>query len=132
MPKIFFIDACRGSQEETITKFEPTRSMVTRYSFTHASLNSQASTTFGTASAHFAILYASTHGNVAYITESGSQLTQTFVKVATDATPDISFTDIIREVQTNIQESGAGQTVELVDRLNHPYYIKRFVQSILQ
>ena len=54
------------------------------------------------------------------------------MKVATDATPDISFTDIIREVQTNIQESGAGQTVELVDRLNHPYYIKRFVQSILQ
>ena len=31
VPKIFFIDACRGSQEETITKFEPTRSMVTRY-----------------------------------------------------------------------------------------------------
>ena len=125
VPKIFLIDACRGSQQEKAFKPKLTGGTATKSSGT--SLTHLSSAVPGTDSAHFAIVYASTYGNVAYTTNRGSHLTQTFVRVTTEASPDRTFIEIIQEVKTRIQASNTRQTVEVVDRLNRPYYIKRFV-----
>ena len=124
VPKIFLIDACRGDKKESAFKPQRTCGMAKHLD---PSLPGHASTAPGTDSADFAILYASTYGNVAYVTKRGSQLTQTFVKVTSEASLDKTFIDIIQEVQTRIRASNFHQTVELVNRLNQPYYIKRFV-----
>ena len=130
VPKIFVIDACRGSRNERVHQPKVSArsgDMVARSADVDMiSINSSPAAV--TDSSHFAIVYASTYGNVAFASSRGSQLTQTFVSVIAEATPEESFTDIIREVQTRIQRSITHhQTVELVDRLNHPYFIKRFV-----
>ena len=126
IPKIFIIDACRGFRHE-IT-YAPTDKSITAMdlgeSTSHTHLDIAA---HGTNSSHFAILYASTHGNVAYTTNSGRYLTQTFVAVVAEASPGKTLIEITQEVKTRIQADNAGQTTELVDRLNRAYYIKRFV-----
>ena len=116
VPKIFLIDACRGSQEEPIYTLKVSDVIPTESACTKA--------VSVTDSGHFAILYASTYGNVAFITDKGSRLTQTFVEVTLEASSDKTFVQITREVKTRLA-SDAHQTAELVDRLNHAYYIKR-------
>ena len=124
VPKIFMIDACRGNRQERVFKPKTASGMATKSSGT--SLTQQDSAVPGTDSGHFIIVYASTHGNVAFTTNSGSQLTQTFVRVTTEASPDKSFTKIIQEVKARVQRSNAHQTVESVDRLTRDYFIKRY------
>ena len=77
IPKIFLVDACRGNRQERVFHPKSTGSMATKSS--DISLSRHASTESGTDSGHFVIVYASTHGNVAYTSHRGSQLTQTFV-----------------------------------------------------
>lgn len=125
VPKIFVIDACRGGKKESIYKSKDTDCTATK-----SAMASQPSAVPGTDSGHFAILYASTYGNVAYITKNGSRLTQTFVRVTSEASLDKTFIQITQEVKTRIQASGVGQTAELVDRLNHAYYIKRYMYVV--
>ena len=123
VPKIFLIDACRGSQEESIYTPKDSDCILTKSAC--ASQPTCTTAVPGTDSGHFAILYASTYGNVSFITKKGSRLTQTFVEVTSEASVDKTFIQITQEVKTRLQVSGAGQTAELVDRLNHAYYIKR-------
>ena len=129
VPKIFMIDACRGGQQERAfeSQHKNMHSVAKHSDIWSPDQYSLAGEQPGTDSANFAILYASTHGNVSYITGKGSQLTQTFVEVTSEASLDKTFIQIVQEVQTRIQDSRMHQTVELVDRLNRPYFIKRFV-----
>lgn len=128
VPKIFLIDACRGGKKEKgfTPKLTQSGGITTKSSAT--SLTSLTNTTSGTDSGHFVIVYASTYGNVAYYARNrGSHLTQTFVRVTTEASPDKTFTKIIQEVKARIQRSVHGhQTVESVDRLTRDYFIKRY------
>ena len=127
VPKIFMIDACRGSNHEKTYTPKDTDGMVAQGSCAGKLHLASAISQPGTDSAHFAILYASTYGNAAFaIRGVGCQMTQTFVKVTTEASLDKTFIQITREVKARMQDSNAGQTVELVDRLNHAYLIKRF------
>ena len=125
VPKIFLIDACRGSQHEKVFKPKTAVSMATKSSCTSSSRPD--SPVPGTDSGHFVIVYASTYGNVAFTnTHGGSHLTQTFVRVTTEASSDKSFTKIIQEVKARVQRSNVHQTVESVDRLTSDYFIKRY------
>ena len=110
VPKIFMIDAIQDSQEEKhfITKLTEGKKRLA----------------YRTDMAQSTIIYASTYGRVALL--SGSQFTETLVKVIAEATPNTSFTQIIQEVKARIQRSNTCQTVEVVDKLTCDYFIKRY------
>ena len=118
VPKIFLVDADRGSQQERV--FDPrSRSSIA----TSAAPTAHISAAPATDSAHFTTIYASTYGNSCFTTVNGSIFTQTLMDVITEATPDKSFTRIIQEVRTRIK---ARQTVESVDTLTQEYFIKKY------
>ena len=115
VPKIFLVDSFRDDKGFTP---EPTERMTSLKSFANASYEIN--------TPHFIIVYASTFGNIAHLTNSGSQFSRTFVKVIAEATPGTSFTQIIREVKARVQISNTHQIVESVDHLTRNYFIKRY------
>jgi predicted RNA binding protein with dsRBD fold (UPF0201 family) len=118
-PKIFLIDACRGSQEENI--FTPVSTKTSSASL--ARLDSVATRSD---SADFLIINAATNGYVAFATEKGSYLTQTFVEVTSGADETTSLIDIVTRVRLKVQDRDPHQTVESTDRLTRKYLIKRY------
>ena len=128
IPKIFMIDACRGNKTEKVLKSEPIGNMATKKS--SASLSSLVSTKPVTDSVDFLIVYASTHGKVAYTDSKGSQMTQAFVEVTSKADTNTTFTKIIQKVKARLQQTDSPQTVESVDRLTRDYYIRRYITAL--
>ena len=124
VPKVFFIDACRGEQSEGIYKPQQATPKST------SMVNKNGGSASSTDSVDFAIVFASTRGNVACmrnsINEQGSYFTQTLVQVITEADVDKNFLEIIREVARRVQEFQV-QTVENQTTFTKEYYIKRFV-----
>ena len=131
IPKIFLIDACRGDQQEraySVPQSHDTSRLVPR----SAGQNPRNRRSSLLDTSDFLLVYASTHGHVAYIdTESGSRLIQTFIEVTNEAADDKTITRIIQEVKVRVQDHGQ-QTVESVDRLPREYFIKRYVTLHLQ
>lgn len=133
VPKIFVIDACRGSRREkfndivdkqglsiAIPKTAGSDYAVWSQSGSHLERDPRADTS------DFIIIYASTYGNVAYADSvEGSHLTQTFVTVIEKANRDRTLLDMLTMVKHKIQKSKVRQTVEVVDRLTKQYFIKR-------
>ena len=125
VPKVFLIDACRGSNKEkkhmdSSVKGPPNES--------HSSVIGI------TDSADFITVYASTRGNVAYMYtndsgKSGSYFTQTLVQVMTEADKDREFNEIITEVRHRIHEAQT-QTVQTNSTLMKLYYIKGFAFNL--
>ena len=100
IPKIFMIDACRGSRNEGV------RSSVTN-------------------SADVYTIFASTRGTTAGTDPvQGSHLTRNFFNVVTKADPDKKFEEIMTEVKIRIHNTRR-QTVETNSTLTKYYYIKR-------
>ena len=132
MPKIFLIDACRGDQQERLY-YDSLSHGMTRLVPKSVSQNpsNRRVAKLDTSDSHFLLVYAATHGHVAYSTERGSLLTQTFIEVTNEAPNDKTITKIIREVKARVQEHGQ-QTVESVDRLTREYFLKRYVALYLQ
>ena len=128
VPKIFLIDACLDEQQE-IVYFEPqshdTSRLVPESAISHNKRVAKLDTS------DFLLVYASTHGHVAYSTSRGSRLTRTFTEVTKEAADDKTITKIIQEVKARVEEHGQ-QTVELVDTLTHDYFMKRYVALHLQ
>ena len=121
VPKIFLVDAFWGGKDFTS---ELTKTMGTKERLISLLASCFASASYyGTDMLHFIIIYASTFEYVAHLTNSGSWFTRTLVKVITEATPDISFTQIIQEVK---ERATTHQIVESVDQLTHDYIIKRY------
>ena len=132
VPKVFLIDACRGGNHEKVHMHRVARGL---------SNTSYHSVKGITDSADFMTVYASTHGNVAYMHtngsgKSGSYFTQTLVEVMEEADENKEFNEIITEVRSRIQENyktegdeaeAKGQTVQASSTLLRLYYIKRFV-----
>ena len=123
-PKIFLIDACRGSKKEKT--FNPLSMSGITTKESSISLKHQDSAPTRSDSLDFLIIYAATNGNVAFATNKGSYLTQTFVKVTTKADETDSLRDIITKVRVKVQDLNAHQTVESTDRLTRKYLIKRY------
>ena len=110
-PKIFMIDACRGSRSEGAHHFQ------TKH--TNPSPNRRGSVTD---SADFYTIFASTRGTTAGIDpEQGSLLTRNFVDVVTKANHEKNFEDIMKEVKRCMRT----QTVETTSTLDKDYYIKK-------
>lgn len=129
VPKIIIIEACRGSEVESRTVVPHHNSRATTVLDPRSEIRRTSS---GTDSAHFAIVYASTRGNIAFTNGNGSRLTQTLVAVISEARADISFSEILTEVQARIQHSNSEasiQTVEIVNTLCRNYFIKRLVMT---
>ena len=120
VPKIFLIDACRGNVREMAYSISGARTL------SGNNIARSGSTEPVTDSMHFMIIFASTYGNVAYTTDNGSHLTQTFVTVMNEAGPDTPFKVIIQEVRDRVQTFADHQTVEAVERLTRNYFIKRY------
>ena len=119
VPKVFLIDACRGSKQEEIYRKQTKLKKTVKFN---------SSTISSTASSDFTIVFASTRGNVALSNDKqGSYFTQTFVKVVTEADVKKEFSDITRETSNRIQKLEIGQTVESQTTFTKEYYIKRFV-----
>lgn len=111
IPKIFMIDACRGSRNEEVHDFQ-TKSAT------------QGANRKGTvlSSADFYTIRAATDGTTAGIHPvQGSLLTRTFVDVVTKADPDKEIDQIMTDVRGNITT----QTIETSSTLSKKYYIKR-------
>ena len=126
-PKIFLIDACRGSRRERIFNPVPTSGMTTRNSSASLRrLRRPDSITIRSDSVDFLIIYAATDGHVAFTTDEGSYLTQTFVKGITKADETDSFLDIVTRVTKQVQDRNPHQTVESTVRLTRKYLIKRY------
>ena len=130
MPKIFLIDACRGNQQERAYS-EPQSHDTSSLLPKSAGQNPRNRRVARLDTSNFLLVYASTHGHVAYTTERGSRLTQTFIEVTNEAADDKTITEIIREVKARVEEHGQ-QTVESVDRLPREYFIKKYVALYLQ
>ena len=120
VPKIFMIDACRGGKTENSSSKSIGDSFKTPISTAKS---------IGVAdTADFAIIFASTYGNAAFVTPNkGSYFTQTFVKVTTTVSPETPFTKIIQEVRGRVKTLSKTQTVELMETLTGDYYIKRLI-----
>ena len=123
-PKIFLIDACRGSQEEKTFNPVSTSGMTTKKSSTSLRRLDRVETRSD--SADFLIVYAATDGHVAFTTDKGGYLTQAFVEVTSKADKTDSLQEIIRKVRVKVQYRNAHQTVESIDRLTRRYLIKRY------
>jgi hypothetical protein len=130
MPKIFLIDACRGDQQERVYS-EPLSDDRSRLVSKSAGQNPRDRRVPKLDTSDFYLVYASTHGHVAYTTQRGSRLTQTFIKVTNEAADDETITEIIRKVRARVEIHGK-QMVESVDRLPRDYFIKRYVALHLQ
>jgi hypothetical protein len=97
-PKIFLIDACRGTQTENA--FDPVSisGMTTREPST--SLRCLNSIAAPSDSVDFLIIYATTDGNISYTTIEGSNLIQAFVEVTSKArTKQIRFEILLHELE---------------------------------
>jgi uncharacterized spore protein YtfJ len=130
-PKIFLIDACRGTKEERT--FNPVRTSgmtTTKSSSSRRRLKRQDSGAIRSDSADFLIVNAATNGNVAFITDKGSYLTQAFVEVTSEAKKTDSLRDIITRVRVKVQDRDPHQTVESTDRLTRKYLIKKSMPTI--
>ena len=130
VPKVFLIDACRGDTEEKGHSY--------RIPKTDREMKSSETRTYITDSSDFITVFASTHGNAAYVDEDGrSYFIQTLVEVieeAIEADENTEFNEIIREVRFRIQQDTdeeeiqiQTQTVQTNSTLMRPYYIIRFV-----
>jgi hypothetical protein len=119
-PKIFLIDACRGSQKEKTTSVMTTKESSTSL----RSLGHLDSIETRSDSADFLIIHASTDGNAALTSNEGSYLTQMFVEVTSEADKTKSLRDIITRVREILNTH---QTVESIDRLIRKYLIKRYI-----
>ena len=114
IPKIFMIDACRGSRNERV--YRPETKSATKSSKRRASV---------TDSADVYTIFASTRGTTAGIdSELGSHLTRNFVDIVTKATYEKNFEEIMIKVKRHIQ-SIKTQTAETTSTLTKDYYIKR-------
>ena len=114
IPKIFMIDACRGSRNEEIHHLK-TRSAT-------KSPNHKGSVTD---SADVYTIFASTQGTTAVIDPiQGSHLTQSFVDAIKDADCGKKFEEIMTEVKGHIHARKA-QTAETNSTFTKFYYIKR-------
>ena len=114
IPKVFVIDACRGSRNEGAHHF------MTKH--TNPSPNRRGSVTD---SADVYTIFASTRGTTAGIdSELGSHLTRNFVDIVTKATYEKNFEEIMIKVKRHIQ-SIKTQTAETTSTLTKDYYIKR-------
>jgi hypothetical protein len=123
IPKIFLIDACRGDEQERVFS-EPQSHDRNRLIPKSVSKNPRDRRAARLDTSDFLLVYAATHGHVAYATFNGSLLTQTFIKVTNEATENETITEIIREVKARVQNQGQ-QMVESVDRLTRKYFIKK-------
>ena len=128
-PKIFLIDACRGSQEEKT--FSPVSVSGKTIKKSCASLRRLDSVATGSDSVDFLIIYAATDGKVSFATDEGSYLTQAFVEVTSKADKNDSLQDIVTKVRVQVQDRNAQQTVESTDRLTRKYLIKRYLFYIV-
>ena len=131
LPKIFMIDACRGDKEERVYTPNLNISGMIQKREKAGEKSCLISGAGGADSAHIAIIYASTYGKVAYATNKGSQMTQTFVDVTTEATPDKDFLGIIKEVKARVQTSNPRQAIQSVDTWTKKYFIKRYSQVLI-
>ena len=114
IPKIFMIDACRGSRNEWVYYFK-TKSAT-------KSPNHGASVTD---SADFYTIFASTKGTTAGIDPTqGSHLTRNFVEVIRRANDSKKFEEIMTRVKGCIQQTEM-QTAETNSTFTKFYYIKR-------
>ena len=128
-PKIFLIDACRGSQEERT--FNPASASGVTTKESSASLSRQKcldSIVPGSDSADSLIINAAINGNVAFTTDEGSYLTQAFVEVTSKAKKTDSLQDIVTRVRKQVKDRNAHQTVESTDTLSRKYLINRYYQ----
>ena len=123
VPKIFLIDVCRGDQQERV--YSEPQSHDSSSLPKSAGQNSTDRSVRKLITSDFLLVYASTSGHVAFCTDRGSRLTQTFTEVTNEAADDDTITNIIREVKARVQEHGK-QMVESVDTLTHKYFIKRY------
>ena len=115
IPKIFMIDACRGSRNERV--YRPETKSATKSSKRRASV---------TDSADVYTIFASTRGTTAGIDpERGSHLTRNFVDAIKKADPDKNFEEIMTEVKRNIHKTKKKQTAETTSTLTTDYYIKK-------
>ena len=115
IPKIFLIDACRGSRNERV--YRPETKCATKSSNRRGIV---------TDSADFYTIFASTRGTTAGIHPvQGSNLTRNFVGAIKKADPDKKFEEIMKEVQRNIRRSRKKQTAETTTTIYQNYYIKK-------
>ena len=127
VPKIFLIDACRGTQQERVSSDSESHD-TSRKSASQNSRNRRVKLD----TSDFLLVYASTRGHVALgDKDQGSVMTQIFIEVTKEAADDKTITEIIREVKARVEELGV-QMVESVDRLTREYFIKRYVALYLQ
>ena len=107
-PKVFFFDACRGTENEkghpNDLQLGKVSGIKTGYPVITNSLN-------------FATVFASTHGNTAgmfpaHSEESGSYFTQTLVKVIKEADEKKEFNEIITEVRYRILQAAAQEMTQ--------------------
>ena len=111
IPKIFLIDACRGSRSEGVHHFQ------TKH--TNPSPKRRGS---ARDSEDFYTIFASTRGTTAGIHPvQGSNLTRNFVDAVTKANHEKNFEDIMKEVKRRMRT----QTVETTSTLDKDYYIKK-------
>ena len=114
IPKIFMIDACRGSRNERIQYFE-TKSATKRPN----------QWDFATDSSHFYTIFASTQGTTAGIdSKQGSYLTRNFVEVIRGANSGKKFDELMTSVKRRIHRTKK-QTAEITSTFTKFYYIKR-------
>lgn len=118
VPKIFLIDACRGSRTEST--FKP-RSHHIKTSYRR--LESKSEIQLRSTSSDFAIIFALTSGN--------GHFTQAFVKVITEAKATASLKHIVSKVISEVKSSDAKKAVEVKFAFNmtRKYFIKRYVHS---
>ena len=126
VPKVFFIDACRGGESEKSSCCHHTKSI----NASRWMESTYSSTTTSQSDSDLVIVWASTREKVAYMysedsTKRGSYFTQTLVHIFTEADDDKEFIEIIHEVGRRIQS----QTVDTHSTLIRKYYIKRFVHK---
>ena len=135
-PRIFMIDACRGSQTEKVFKPEPKGTKKSSSSPARAEPEGHSegdSAKFLTAapegdSVNFMLIHASTHGKAAFTDKNkGSRLTQAFVEVMNDpkGDPNEPLTKIIKKVTKRVQEFSKGeQIVAMETRMTRDYNIR--------
>ncbi len=124
IPKIFIIDACRGGATETLHSINSTcctKSSLADESSLSIKYNEVSNT------GDFVFVFGTTYGHKAYFhEEEGSTFTKAFCKIVTKAHPDLSFHQILLNVNQTLAKEKAKQTVEVVYRgMKKDYYIKR-------
>ena len=114
IPKIFMIDACRGSRSERV--YRPETKSATKSPNRGGSY---------TDSVDFYTIFASTRGTTAAIHPvQGSNLTKNFVEVIRGANHSKKFDELMTSVKRRIHRTKK-QTAEITSTLTKFYYIKR-------